>query len=89
MVFTSTKNMQKSAKNRFFIEVLMYVRENGLILAQKLSWQHQPCNPRTQMMYEEHFQNIETTLKVIFGRTEVTSVTVKMLKNDIFRKFTF
>ena len=63
--------MQKSAKNRFFIEFLIYVRENGLISAQKLSWLHQPYNPRIQMMYEEHFQNIETTLKVILGRAEV------------------
>ena len=89
MFFTSTKNTKKSAKNRLFIEFLTYVRKNGLISAPKLSSQHQPCNPRIQMMYEEHFQNIETTLKVVFGRAEVTWVTAKMLKNDIFRKFTF
>ena len=40
-------------------------------------------------MYEEHSQYIETTLNVIFGRAEVTFMTVKMLQNDIFQKLRF
>ena len=89
LLFTSTKIIRKSGKNRLFTVFLTYVRKNGPISAQTLSPRHQPCIPRIQLMYEEHSQNIETTLNAIFGRAEVTCMRVKMLKNDIFQKLRF
>ena len=89
MFFTNTKNIRKSVKNWLFGAFLTYVSQNGPTSAQKLSSQYQPCISRIQIMYEEHFQSLETTLKLIFSWAEVTCMAEKMLKNGIFQKLTF
>ena len=64
LLFTSTKIIRKSGKNRLFKVFLTYERKNVPISAQKSSSQYQPCDLRVQLMYGEHSQNIETTLEL-------------------------